>query len=100
MLVGLGIGVDAHHAAGAPGQRVGAVALPAGHVHHVEPRHPRGDPLVDDQVPLEPVVLLGDVGQRALAGERERRHPLRLVALDVGLGHGRASYRPPPCRRP
>ena len=41
------------------------------------------DPLVDDEVALEPVVLLGHVGQRALAVERERRDAGRLVALDV-----------------
>ena len=32
-----------------------------------------------------PVVLLGDVGQRALAGELERRHVGRLVLLNVGV---------------
>ncbi len=36
-----------------------------------------GDPLVDDQVAPVPVVLLGHVGQRALAGQRQRRHARR-----------------------
>ena len=41
------------------------------------------DPLVDDEVALVPVVLLRHVGQRALAGERQRRDARRLVALEV-----------------
>ena len=47
------------------------------------PAHPRGDPLVDGEVAPVPVVLLGHVGQRPLAGQRQRRHPVGLVALDV-----------------
>ena len=43
--------------------------------------HARGDPFVDDEVAAEPVVLLGHVGQRALAGQRQRRHARRLIAL-------------------
>ncbi|CAA9485490.1 MAG: hypothetical protein AVDCRST_MAG13-1422 [uncultured Solirubrobacteraceae bacterium] len=82
VLVGLRIGVHADHVAGGAGQDVGAVALPAGHVDHPQPADLPGDPLVDDEVPAEPVVLLGHVGQRALAGEGERRHPVGLVALE------------------
>ena len=38
VLVGLGVGVHPGHRAGAARQHVGAVALAAGHVHHVEAR--------------------------------------------------------------
>ena len=61
----------------------GAVALAARHVHHVEPCDALRDPAVDGEVALEPVVLLGDVRQRPLAGERQRRDALRLVLLRV-----------------
>ncbi len=47
------------------------------------PAHLLGDPLVDRQVAPEPVVLLGHVGQRALAGQRQRGHAVGLVALHV-----------------
>ena len=47
------------------------------------PGHARGDPFVDRQMAAEPVVLLGHVGQRALPGQRQRRHALGLVALLV-----------------
>ena len=43
------------------------------------------DPLVDDEVAPVPVVFLRDVGQRALARQVQRRHPVRLVTLDVEL---------------
>src|SRR5919199_470515 len=42
-----------------------------------------GDPLVDRQVAAEPVVLLGDVGQRPLARQVQGRDAGGLVALDV-----------------
>ena len=74
-------------------------AVRAEHAPSRSPRRTRGrrrgargarrDPLVDDQVAPEPVVLLRHVGQRALAGERERRHAVRLVALDVELASSR-----------
>ena len=47
------------------------------------PAQPLGDPLVDREVAAEPVVLGRDVRQRALAGELERRHALRLALLDA-----------------
>ncbi len=81
VLVGLGVGVDADHGCGRAGEHVRAVALAAGHVDHAQAAHTRGDPLVDGEMAAEPVVLLGNVGQRALARERERRHALGLVAL-------------------
>ena len=83
MLVRLRVRVDAGDARRAARQHGGAVALAAGHVDDVEPRDALGDPLVDGEVALEPVVLLGTSGQRALAGERERRNALGLVLLRV-----------------
>ena len=67
------------------------------------PADARGDPLVDDEVAAEPVVLLRHVGQRALAGQLERRHARGLVALETErarLGHARTErYRlAPRCR--
>jgi hypothetical protein len=80
-----------HRRGGAP-QHGRPVALAARQVDHPPAVRARRDPLVDDEVPLVPVVLLGDVGQRPLAGERERRHAVGLVALEVeaGLLHGAA----------
>ena len=77
MLVGLRVGVHPRHVARAARQHGGAVALAAGHVHHVAARAARRDPLVHGQVAPEPVVLLGHVRQRALAGQGERRHARR-----------------------
>jgi len=72
-------------------QHVGAVALAAGEVDDADAADAPRDPFVDDQVAAEPVVLLGDVGQRALAVERERGHSGRQVALQEEVGHeGRA----------
>ena len=91
VLVGVGVGVDADHAVGAARQHVGAVALAAREVDDAHAADAPRDPLVDDQMAAEPVVLLRDVGQRALAVERERRHAGRLVALQEEVGHeGRA----------
>ena len=84
------VGVDADHGSGRARQHGRAVALAAREVDHAAAVRARRDPLVDHEVAPEPVVLLGDVRQRALAGERERRHALRLVALDVELRHRRA----------
>ena len=88
MLVGLGVRVDPDHLGRAPGEHRRAVSLAAGEVGDPRPGDPRGDPLVDGQVAPEPVVLGGHVGQRALAGERQRRHALGLVLLQMGLFHG------------
>ena len=90
VLVGLGVRVDADHRGGAAGEHLGAVALAAGHVDHPTADRPRRDPLVDREVAAVPVVLLGHVRQRSLAGELERGHPGRLVALHVAGGgrHG------------
>ena len=83
------VGVDADDRRGAAGEHVAAVALPAREVDHAAAVRARRDPLVDDEVAPEPVVLLRHVRQRALPGEVERRHALGLVALDVELGrHG------------
>ena len=90
VLVGLGVRVDAGDPARAARQHVHPVALAAGHVDHVAALAALGHPLVDGQVAAEPVVLGGHVGQRALAGQLERRHALGLRSLDRVL-HGRAS---------
>ena len=84
VLVRLGVGVDADDLGGRARQRGRAVALAAGEIGHAEAARARGDPLVDGQVAAVPVVLLGHVGQRALARERERRHAVGLVFLHVG----------------
>jgi hypothetical protein len=86
VLVRLGVGVDADDRRCAVGQQVRAIALATGHVDDAQAAHLAADPLVHDEVPLEPVVLLGNVGQRALAGELQRRHAGRLIALDVDGG--------------
>ena len=65
------VGVHAGHAAGPAGQHAGAVALAAGHVHHVQAGAARGDPLVHGQVAAEPVVLGGHV--RAACARRSAR---------------------------
>ena len=70
------------------GEHGRAVALAAGEVDDPPAADPRGDPAVDDQVALEPVVLLRHVGERALAGQLQGRDAGRLVALEVELGHG------------
>ncbi len=72
VLVRLGVGVDADDARRAPREHVGAVALAAGHVDHVQAADARGDPLVDDEMAAEPVVLLRHVRERALARQRQR----------------------------
>ena len=101
VLVGLRVGVHAGHVAGAPGEHVHPVALSAGHVDDVAARAALGDPLVHRQVAAEPVVLGGHVGERALAGQLERRHALGLGSLDRVLhGPPESRYYPPagPCR--
>ena len=85
VLVGVGVGVNADDALGRAREHVRPVALAAGQVDDVQAADARGDPLVDDQMAAEPVVLGRDVGQRALAVERERRHARRLVPLQVEL---------------
>jgi hypothetical protein len=91
VLVRLGVGVDAHHAVRTAREHVGPVALAAGHVDDGLARDAPFYPLVDHQMAAKPVVLLGHVGQRALAREGQRRHARGLVALEVeGLGHSRA----------
>ena len=87
VLEGLGVGVDADDALRRPRQHRGAVALAAREVDDLAAVDALGDPLVDHEVALVPVVLLGDVGERALAGQVQGRDAGRLVALDVELGH-------------
>ena len=72
---------------GGAGQHGRAVALAAREVDDAATVDALRDPLVDDEVAPVPVVLLRHVGQRALAGEMQRRDAGRLVALDVELGH-------------
>jgi hypothetical protein len=84
VLVRLRIRVDADHACGGAREHVGAVALATGHVDHAQATHAPRDPLIDHEVAPEPVVLLWDVRQRALAGERQRWHAVWLVCLDIG----------------
>ena len=83
MLVGLGVRVDADHVGSGAGEDVRAVSLPAGEVGDALPTTALGDPLVHGEVPPEPVVLLRQVGEGALAGERQRGHPVGLVLLHV-----------------
>ena len=72
---------------GRPRQHGRAVALAGREVDDAAAVDAVRDPLVDDEVALEPVVLLRHVGQRALAGQVQRRDAGRLVALDVELRH-------------
>ena len=90
VLEGLGVGVDADDALRGPRQDSGAVALPAGEVDDLAPVRALGDPLVDDEVALVPVVLLRHVGERALTGQVQGRNAGRLVALDEEVGHAEA----------
>ena len=83
MLVRLGIAVDPYHAGGVTGQHIGPVALAARHVEHDRTGNPRGDPFVHRQMPAIPVVLGGDVGERALTVQLERRDSRGLVLLYV-----------------
>ncbi len=84
VLVGLGVGVDADHSRrSALRHQVRPVPLAAGHVDDPPAGHLPGDPLVDDQMAPVPVVLLRHVGQRPLAGQRQRRHAIGLVFLQV-----------------
>ena len=83
MLVRLGIGVHADDAGGGPREHLGAISLAAGHVEHVQAGDLPRDPLVDDEMPAEPVVLLGHVRERALPREGERRDALGLITLQV-----------------
>jgi hypothetical protein len=85
----LGVGLDAHDGGRRAGEHRRAVALAGREVDHPAAVRPCRDPLVDDEMPPEPVVLLRDVGECALARERERQHARRLVALDVEVGHRR-----------
>ncbi len=91
----LRVGVDADDGARRARQHLAAVALAAGHVDDALAGRARRDPLVDDEVPAVPVVLLRHVGQRALAGERQRRHALGLVRLNVCGLHGERQRRLP-----
>ena len=88
VLVGLRVGIDPDDLGGAPGEHVGAVALATGEVGDRGSANALRDPLVDDQVAAIPVVLLGDVGQGALARERQRRDAGGLVSLQVDAFHG------------
>src|SRR6185437_2114735 len=85
----LRIGLDTDDRCGGAREHARAVALAAGHVDHPLAPDTLRDPLVDDQVAPVPVVLLRHVGERPLAGQRERRNALRLVALYVGALHRR-----------
>ena len=88
VLVGLRVRVDADDVGRRSGEHVGAVALSAGEIGDPEATHPSRDPLVHGQVPAIPVVLLRNVGQRALPRERKRRDAGGLVLLRVKvLGH-------------
>ena len=86
VLVRLGVGVDADDARGAC-----ARARPSRSPRRrpcrsrAGRRHVRGDPLVDDEMAAVPVVLLRHVRQRALAGQRQRRHAVGLVALQIAV---------------
>ena len=66
VLVGLTIRVDADHGCGRPREHVRSVSLATGEVHDSETLGALRDPLVDDEVAPEPVVLGGDVRECAL----------------------------------
>ncbi|SHW34897.1 Uncharacterised protein [Mycobacteroides abscessus subsp. abscessus] len=53
-------------------QHVGAVALTAARLQHATSRAQAAEPLVDDLMAAEPVVLLGDAGHGPLSGQRQR----------------------------
>ena len=98
----LGVGVDADDRGGASRASTrGAVALAAGQVDDAPAADPRrrstrrrrGGAGTSSSPP-------GTSGQRALAGELQRRHAGRLVALQVELGHGGADLAADRRRRP
>ncbi len=98
VLVSLGVGVHADDLCGGVSEHVRAIALAAGHVDHAQSLHARGDPLIHREVAAKPVVLGGHVGERALAGELQRRDAVRLIALGVARhGHGARVYGADPC---
>jgi hypothetical protein len=90
----LGIGVDADDRGRRASELGAAVALAAREVDDPAAADALGDPAVHDQVALEPVVLLGDVRERALAGQVQRRDAGRLVALDVEVHRGQLTSQP------
>jgi ubiquinone/menaquinone biosynthesis C-methylase UbiE len=92
VLVRLGVRIHAHYRRRAAREHVRAIPLPAGHVDHALSPHPRRDPLVHRQMAAKPIVLLGHIRQRALTGERERRHALGLVALQEQWRRGRTLW--------
>ena len=88
MLVCLGISVDADDVRCGASEHVRAIALAAGHVDHALAPYLLRDPLVHDEVAAVPVVLLGNVRERALTRQRQRWDAVGLVALTVGRGGG------------
>ena len=85
VLEGLGVRVDPGHLGCPAGEQVRAVALAGGEIDDAHAGAALGDPLIDGDVAAVPVVLLGDVGERALARQLEGRDSLRLVGLQIGL---------------
>lgn len=57
--------------AGDTGDEVGAVPLPGAGLQNVETGAAPGEALVDDLVPAEPVILLGEAGDGAFTGQRQ-----------------------------
>ena len=92
VLMSVRVGVHPGDHARATGQHLGAVALAAGHVHHLQAVAAIGDPLVHGQVAPVPVVLRGHVGHGPLAGQGERRDPVGLVPLNGGFAHAGRVY--------
>ncbi len=62
--------VQPDHGAGDVGDQVSAISLAASGLQHVATRAPVTQPLVDHLVAAEPVILLGQAGNRALPGQR------------------------------
>jgi hypothetical protein len=83
VLVCLGVCVYADHVRRSRRKRRRAVALAAGEIRNAEATRTLGDPLVHGQVAPVPIVLLGDVREGALAGERKWRHAFGLVFLEI-----------------
>ena len=71
--------VQPDHPARLAGDQVGAVTLAAAGLEHVAPRAAAGQPLVDDLMATEPVVLLRQPRNRAFTGKGQRVVPKRTV---------------------
>ena len=88
VIVRSGFAAHPGHVAGTARQDLHAVALAAGHVHHMAAHTAFRHPLVHGQVAPEPVVLDRHVRKRPLAGELQRRHPSGWALCTVSCTGG------------